>query len=163
MTVGPTRPVRPITGRTVLIGMIAFFGVIMAVNAVFVYFALDSWPGLSSDQAYEDGLAYNATLEAAKTQKKLGWTSVVDVSGEGVLGVRIRDKMGIAIGGLNITAQMLRPTHERDDHAPDLVETSVGLYTVNLSDVAQGQWRLELTILHNGKTQYFAVHEVMVE
>ena len=47
---------RPLTGKTVLIGFLAFFGLIFAVNGAFVYFALDSWPGLRYDSAAEAGL-----------------------------------------------------------------------------------------------------------
>ncbi|MBT3306984.1 MAG: nitrogen fixation protein FixH, partial [Alphaproteobacteria bacterium] len=53
-----------ITGRMVLIWLLAFFGTIFAVNAVLVFFALSSWPGLTTDKAYEEGIAYNRTLDA---------------------------------------------------------------------------------------------------
>ena len=43
---------RRITGRMVLVGLLTFFGVVFAVNGVFVYFALDSWPGLTTEAAY---------------------------------------------------------------------------------------------------------------
>jgi len=39
---------RPITGRMVLFGLVAFFGVVFAVNGTLIYFAIDSWSGLST-------------------------------------------------------------------------------------------------------------------
>jgi len=38
---------KPVTGRRVLIWLVAFFGVVIAVNMAFVYFALNTWPGLT--------------------------------------------------------------------------------------------------------------------
>lgn len=163
MTADPTRSVRPITGRTVLFGMIAFFGVIMAVNAAFVYFALNSWPGLSSDQAYEDGLAYNKTLQAAAVQKSLGWTSALNLTDDGAINVQVLDKLGLPVRGLDISLRMLRPTHEQDDLSPELMEVSEGLYTANLANIARGQWRAELTVKNEGKTQFFVIHDMMIE
>ncbi len=39
---------RPITGRAVLFGLLAFFGVVFAVNGALIFFALDSWSGLTT-------------------------------------------------------------------------------------------------------------------
>ena len=68
MTEAVQKAPRRITGWTVFYGMVAFFGVIIAVNLTFVYFALDSWPGLTTQHAYEEGIAYNKTLEQAAAQ-----------------------------------------------------------------------------------------------
>ena len=38
---------------------VLFFVVITAVNGVMIWYALESWTGLSSGEAYDDGLRYN--------------------------------------------------------------------------------------------------------
>jgi len=53
----------------------AMFAVIIAVNGVMVAFAFGTWTGLETDGAYEKGLSYNDTLEAARRQAALGWRS----------------------------------------------------------------------------------------
>ena len=45
----------------------------IAVNGVFTYFALESFGGLETEQAYLKGLDYNRTLEAAAAQRERGW------------------------------------------------------------------------------------------
>ena len=37
---------KAITGKTVLVWLLAFFGVIFTANAVFIYLALGSFPGV---------------------------------------------------------------------------------------------------------------------
>ena len=64
---------RPITGRKVLWMLLGFFGVMMAVNGIFVYLALSSFSGLETVNAYVKGLDYNATLRRGAAQKALGW------------------------------------------------------------------------------------------
>ena len=52
---------------------VAFFGVVLAVNAVMIWVAFVTWPGLETTSAYQKGLAYNRTLAASQAQEALGW------------------------------------------------------------------------------------------
>ena len=56
--------------------MVAGFVVVVAVNAVMLTLALGTFNGLSTDGAYDRGLAYNQTLaaEAAQQARDLGMT-----------------------------------------------------------------------------------------
>lgn len=60
--------VKPLSGRRVFLYFFAFFGVIIAVNSVFISNALKTHSGLVIEQAYEKGLSYNETLDAARNQ-----------------------------------------------------------------------------------------------
>ena len=66
---------RRITGRMVLVGLLTLFGVVFAVNGVFVYFALDSWPGLATEAAYEQGLAHDQSLAEAAARPNAAGTA----------------------------------------------------------------------------------------
>lgn len=50
-----------------------FFAIVFTMNGIMFYFADTTWNGLSTEDAYEKGLAYNQTLEQAKYQKLQGW------------------------------------------------------------------------------------------
>ena len=50
---------KPLTGWKVLAMLLAFFGVVGAVNAVMVYSALSTFSGEVEAHPYEHGLAYN--------------------------------------------------------------------------------------------------------
>ena len=64
---------KAITGKTVLVWLLAFFGVIFTANAVFIYLALGSFPGVVVESSYEAGQAYNQEIAAAKAQADLNW------------------------------------------------------------------------------------------
>jgi len=158
--------VRPITGKTVLYGMLAFFGVIFAVNAAFVYFALDTWPGLSTPNAYEKGVRYNTTLTAAEKQSALGWRSAVSLSassnGQYVVLVRIKTKTGTAINALKIRLTLLRPTHEGYDQTIGLTETAPGRYEGETRLPLRGQWLGRIAATSPSGQTYNMQHELTV-
>lgn len=53
-----------IDGRHVLLGLVAFFGVMFVVNAIFVYFAVATFSGGDTSNPYQKGLHYDQMLEA---------------------------------------------------------------------------------------------------
>jgi len=163
MTASQIPLARPITGRKVLLWLVIFFGVIMAVNAALVYFALNTWPGLSSNRAYQDGLAYNKTLDAAKRQHELGWTSQLELSANERLKARIFDKSGALITGLSPTGRLVRPTHEGEDRVLSFSESEPGIYTAPVAGLASGRWKVQLKVTEDKETRYFIVHELKVE
>ncbi|MGZ9111522.1 MAG: FixH family protein, partial [Rhodoplanes sp.] len=55
---------RPLTGRRVLIYLVAFFGVVFAANAALVKFAIETLPGTEVDSAYRASLAFNGEIAA---------------------------------------------------------------------------------------------------
>ena len=68
-----------IEGRHVLMGLIAFFGVMLLANGIFVYFAVATFSGGDTSNAYRKGLNYNDTLAAAELQTRLaGAESVLE-------------------------------------------------------------------------------------
>ncbi|MEX0814747.1 MAG: FixH family protein, partial [Dongiaceae bacterium] len=52
----------------------------LAVNAALVYLALDSFSGLETEGAYRRGVAYDATLAAARAQGEMGWRVAIDAT-----------------------------------------------------------------------------------
>lgn len=68
------RAERKITGRTVLFWMIGFFTVIFIANAIFLHLAWKSFPGVVTETAYEDGLAYNDAIAASREQAARDWS-----------------------------------------------------------------------------------------
>lgn len=157
---------KPITGRRVLVWLLLFFGTIVAVNGAFVYFALDTWPGLSTRRAYEEGLAYNKTLEAARVQHALGWKSVVDFkgteSGGRALTVRMMDRGGAPVIGLAMTLELRRPVREDQDRMLVLVESEAGVYRARF-EAAPGRWQAAVKAIDPGGTTYRMFHDLTIE
>lgn len=155
---------RPITGKMVLIWIIAFFAVIIAVNLTFVYFALDSWPGLTTQKAYEEGVAYNKTLESAARQDAMGWRSHVVLGPSTPKGTRMLTLTMTGpdgpLAGLAAQARLTRPLGEGLTVDARLAEDRPGLYAALLRLPALGRWQVEVTARAPDGRNFRMVHEI---
>src|SRR5215470_7666303 len=71
---------RPLGGRTVLVALLAFFGIVIGVNGVMIALAVSTMPGLENEKPYQAGVAYNAEIGAARAQAGRHWTVASHVS-----------------------------------------------------------------------------------
>lgn len=138
-----------ITGRKVLLGMIGFFGVIFAVNGVFLYFAMKSWPGLTTDKAYVEGIEYNQVLEAAEQQQALGWISAIEyrtVDGHGVIRVLLSDRDLQPIDGAEPYITLTRPVGSDTSMTVSAIAVEPGIYDAILPALNDGRWRVTVRV-----------------
>ncbi len=149
---------RPVTGRSVLWWVISFFVIIFLANIAFVYFALSSWTGLSTENAYEKGVRYNETIARAEAQRKLGWQSTVDFDGDNLV-VKLVGKDGNFISGRIVQVEIIRPVHEGLDQKLKLREAGQGIYQAPLKIPQSGRWWVDISV---GK-QYRMRHELQVK
>ncbi|WP_193370233.1 FixH family protein [Pelagibius marinus] len=138
-----------LSGKHVLIGVLAMFGVIVAVNLVFVYLAIDTFTGVTRENPYQEGLAYNKVLEARETLRDLGWRGDVSFtkvsSGEDSITVTLTDGEGGPLSGLDLEGSLRRPTHEGMDQELNWREESPGAYSAVVTLPRRGNWDLEIT------------------
>lgn len=133
------------------------FAVVMTVNGAFMYFAIRTFTGLSSDHAYDDGLAYNRVIAEARTQATLGWTVGLEVRPVGGHAADIlltfADKDGNPITGLTGDGLFLRPTSAGHDSDLKMVEQGQGRYLIRAALPLGGQWDMSLKA-RRGDTDY---------
>ncbi|MEX0694782.1 MAG: FixH family protein [Rhodospirillales bacterium] len=156
------KPVRRITGRMVLIGFIAFFGVIAAVNGLFMYFALSTWPGLTTDDAYKKGIDYNRTLNEAARQKAVGWQSGIVIDAIGKLTVTLTDKNRQPLQGAIVSLSLTRPLGDARAYSVMLEENAAGQYAGTFTEPQPGRWIASVSAQLNGFS-YQMNHEVLVQ
>jgi len=133
-----------IEGRHVLMGLIVFFGVMLAANSFLVYYALDTFSGGDRSDPYRAGLRYNETIDAAKRQAALGWqTDMAYDDGQGRLTLNVQDKAEVPVTGLALGAMVSRPATNREDHTIDFNEVSPGVYAADI-ELAPGVWVISL-------------------
>lgn len=163
---------RPVTGRMVLFGMLAFFGIIFAANGALVFYALESWPGLTTDKAYQEGIDYNRTLDAAAVQARLGWTSAVvfaatekPASGPwtGQVRLSLTGRGNAPVTGMDVRVRFRRPVKEGADVTAILMPTAPGRYAAPVGLPLAGRWYADIDAGRNGKTVYRMRHELMVK
>lgn len=137
---------------------VGVFVVVVAVNAAMAYFATSTFTGLSTEGAYEKGLAYNQNLALAKAQEALGWTvetKVTPVAGSGPraeIGISYRDRDGKPVEGLEVKSRMIRPTAKGLDHVIALRPLGNGVYGGVFPLPVNGVWDMDIVAAGAGAT-----------
>ncbi|HSD93517.1 MAG TPA: FixH family protein [Methyloceanibacter sp.] len=146
---------RTVQGRHVLAGLVAFFGVMMLANAIFVYFAVVTFSGGDTSKPYQKGLNYNQTIQADDLQAERGWQTEIEYR-RGTLTLRFADSAGAAVTGLDVAVELARPTTDKDDRRLILKEVSEGRYSAAIA-LPQGLWVVSAASRHKdegGETAY---------
>ena len=142
-----------LTGRHVLFGMVGFFGVVTLVNAVMIWLALSSWPGLSG-VGYRDASAQRAMLAERDAAASLGWKADVSIGQNGtssIVNVSLIDRQGLPIRGIKLSATFRRKVVAALDRTVVLVPDSKGHFSGQLSLPARGQWTVRLIVMRDEK------------
>ena len=137
--------IRRITGRHVLLGLFGFFGVMFAVNGVMVYFALTTFSGLETRDAYRSGLDYNSTIAKAEDQRRRGWKTTIDLAEtRDAIDLTILDRHGSAVRALALVGRIGRPASEIHDRDLAFREVAPGRYRAAFAALGDGQWDLRV-------------------
>lgn len=158
---------RPLTGRTVLICLLGFFGVVVGVNMTMMKLAIDTLPGTEVASAYRASLAFNSEISAARAQDTRGWqvAAHVERAGDGRASVRIeaRDGGGALVTGATFSGRLARPATTRDDRPVALAERESGVYRGAADDVAPGQWDLIIEAERGGERLFRSRNRVVLK
>lgn len=140
--------VRRIEGRHVLFILMTFFGIMFAVNGAFVYFALSTFGGVDTDDAYRKGLAYNATIAEADAQAARGWKPQLAYDEtSGTLTLKVADEAGRPIAGLDVEGKLSRPaTDALDRPLGGFEEHAGGVYSGRIDNLDRGAWIADLVL-----------------
>ena len=140
----PTAPVKgQITGWHVLIGMVAFFGFVIAVDTLFIVKAYRSFSGQVASNPYEAGLAFNRTLAQRQREAELGWNAVIERPAPGIVALRMTDKAGQPLSALSLTGTLDRPATEAGRQVLNFKPTGDGWYQATAR--LDGAWDLRAT------------------
>lgn len=131
-------------GRHVLMVLIAFFGAMLVANGIFVYFAVATFSGGDTSNAYRKGLNYNETLDAAELQAARGWQIELGYDGRAArLVVSVHDKNAAPVTGLGLAGALSRPATDKEDRAIELTELEQGVYAAEIN-LDPGVWVISL-------------------
>ncbi|MEZ5787699.1 MAG: FixH family protein [Xanthobacteraceae bacterium] len=143
---GNADSVPPLTGRRVLVYLLAFFAVVFAANGAMIMLAVDTLPGVEVDSAYRASLAFNSEIVRAQEQAARDWhvAAHVERSGDGLARLRLeaRDARNLRLGGVAFSARLSRPTDQRADRVFRITEPEAGVYRGEAQDIGPGQWEL---------------------
>ncbi|MES2600752.1 MAG: FixH family protein [Pseudomonadota bacterium] len=157
---------KPLTGRAVLIILVAFFGVVIGVNLVMMLFAIDTLPGTDVDSAYRASLAYEREIQAAHEQDTRHWRVEGHLARSAADSADVRitahDSKGAPLTGLDFSARLERPADKRADRAIALTEVETGIYMGRAEGILAGQWNLVLEGDAGGKRVFRSRNRVML-
>jgi nitrogen fixation protein FixH len=130
------------------------FVVIIAVNTVMVVLAVRTFSGLETNNAYDQGLGYNATLAEAAQNDKLGWHAAIaflaDNADKRIIQVTMTDASGTPLPDLDVKAIFVRPTNAGLDEVVQLKPLDHGRYQATFKPSAFGNWDIRLRVEHAG-------------
>jgi nitrogen fixation protein FixH len=156
---------KEVTGWTVLVCLVAFFGVVFAVNAVMIRVAVSSFGGLETESSYQAGLDFEREAAQARAQAALRWQVGAQLAslrdGATRLTVVARDAHGQPLEGLTATARLVRPTDQQDDRAIALTQTRPGEFGGGTAALA-GQWDLVLELKRDGARVFRSKNRVIL-
>lgn len=135
---------RTVTGRHVLLGLIAFFGVMFLANGLLVYYAVSTFSGGDRPDPYRSGLNYNETLAEDERQAALGWDARAGYDGKAQrLTLQFTDSAEAPVSGLSITGTLARPAENWEDRPIAFREWSEGVYVSDMA-LEPGNWVLSV-------------------
>ena len=151
------KQVRILTGRAVLLWLVAFFGAVFAVNGVLVGAAISTFGGVETASSYKAGLQFEREVAVVERQDALHWQVsgklTRDGAGQAVLDVTARDAGGAPLAGLRADARLAHPADERLDHVIPVSPAAAGVFH-GAAPAQPGQWDL-IVDLYRGDKRVF--------
>ena len=157
---------KPLTGWTVLLYLVGFFGVVMSVNGIMAYAALSTMSGTDTDSAYQAGRMYEHDVAMAKAQDARHWHVDAKVAtaptGARRLDVVARDAAGRPLSGIALSAVFERPTDGRLDQTVAVAEDAPGRFHGSAA-IAPGQWDLVIELTRAGEPMFRSRNRIVLK
>lgn len=142
MTEMTATPGFTIKGWHVLLGFIAFFGIVIAVDVGFAMAAYRTFSGEAIHDPYEAGIMYNNTLAQRRREAALGWRATIEEEQDLVV-VRVADRGGKPVEGLTVTGVLVRPATVKGQRGLTFAADGKGGYRADTSSL-DGAWDLHV-------------------
>lgn len=157
---------RPLTGKKVLVWFLGFFFVILGANLTMSWFAVTTFSGIETEDAYAKGRDFNDEIARVEEQRNLGWTITVASRSlskdETFLSLTITDKHGVPLEALDVTGLLVRRVQKGVDQALTFAPTGKGTWVAAAKLPLSGQWQLRALVKDAGGHERKIVHDIMV-
>ena len=157
---------RELTGRMVLVGLLAFFGVVFGANGVLVHKALSTFGGVETDSSYRAGQLFEREVAMAKAQDAQHWQVDAKVTpaadGTAFLDIVARDAAGLPLTGMDVTITFERPTDRRLDRPVAVSEDRPGHFRGGAEKISAGQWDLVIELSRQGERQFRSKNRIVL-
>ena len=129
------------TGRHMAWIMIAFFGVVVAVNLLMARLAGSTFGGVVVENSYVASQKFNGWLDKAEADRALGWKADVRRAADGRVSVAIAGVPAFA----GVTAAARHPLGRMPDTRLTFVQQADGRF-LSREVLPAGRWQLRLVV-----------------
>lgn len=166
MNASPDSNGRPLTGKRVLVWFLGFFFVVVGANFTMSWFAVTTFSGVETEDAYAKGRDFNDEIARVEEQRNLGWTITVGsralAKDETFLSLTITDKEGAPLEALNVTGLLVRRVHKGLDQALTFAPIGKGTYVAAAQLPSPGGWQLRALVKDAQGHERKIVHDIVV-
>ena len=152
---------KELKGGHVLAMIIAFFGVIIAVNMVMAYLANSTWSGLVVENGYVASQNFHNDLAKAKAQEALGWNVGFAFDKDSVK-VTFADAKGEKLDRLTLAGKLQRTVTDKEDQVLAFSWMGSGTYAAP-ARLAPGLWEVEIDGKGDGVADYHKIFRFVVK
>lgn len=124
--------------------LVAFFGIVMAVNFAMAHMAVGSFGGTVVDNSYVASQNYNRWLAQGDRQEKLGWTVKVTLNQDRMVLVRV-ERGGQPLEGLAAIGDALHPLGRAEDIALQFKPGADG-QLISTTALPSGRWDAHISV-----------------
>jgi nitrogen fixation protein FixH len=158
-----TREVK-VSGRMVLICLVAFFAVIAGVNALMATLAIKTFGGVEAENAYRAGLEFARELSSSRAQQERNIK--VDVTTSRTKAGIVKFRMVVqgtegSVSSLQANLELRHPADKRRDHKITLTRNPDGAFTAE-TEVEPGQWNALISLERGGERLFRSVNRVTI-
>lgn len=139
---------RRFTGRHMLAIMLAFFGVVIAVNMLMATIATRTFGGTVVDNSYVASQQFNHWLAEGRAQERLGWQTELGLDPARRVTVSVKER-GAALAGAEIEAVARHPLGQAPDVALHFRPEGAGY--VSRTPLPRGRWLVHLEVRQHGR------------
>jgi nitrogen fixation protein FixH len=144
---------RRFTGWHMAAIVVAFFGVVVAVNFTMAYFAISTFGGTVVDNSYVASQKYNRWLAEARAQQVLGWSAAVGLDTTRRVRIDVRSPSGPLLGA-TVVAVAAHPLGRSPERGLSFAEAGGGRFLAS-APLPAGRHLLRITVHRDGRKARF--------
>ena len=156
---------RELTGRTVLLYLVAFFAVVAAVNAVMMTAAVTTFSGVETANSYQAGVSFAREEAAAEAQESRHWrvNSSLRPQTNGLTQVELsaQDRAGQPLAGLEAAVSLIHPNDRRRDRPVSMQANAPGHFSGVVAP-SPGQWDLVIELARDSERLFRSKERIIL-
>ncbi len=144
-----------LTGRGVLLWLLAFFVPVILVNVWFIAISVSTFSGEDEQKPYLQGISYNNTIARREQQAALGWRMSISArrsdSGRVDLDIALRNADGSLRCGDKLVGELRHPADEYKDKTITVTAGRSCHYMARVDGVSRGAWDVVVSTVDNAQ------------